>query len=124
MYIIADNCDGKQARRTGSSSPMGMLFDHGVDAFVAICNNFMLLRLFCVGPNPYQLLTQMCATFPFYFVTLEQYYTGEMNFPPINGIDEGSLVISGLAILTGFYGNLELWGTETNMPYVGKVRYS
>ena len=34
-YFIAhtlDNCDGKQARRTGSSSPMGMLFDHGLDA--------------------------------------------------------------------------------------------
>jgi len=29
--------DGKQARRTGNSSPLGMLFDHGCDAF----NSFM-----------------------------------------------------------------------------------
>jgi hypothetical protein len=28
-----DNLDGKQARRTGSSSPLGLLFDHGCDAF-------------------------------------------------------------------------------------------
>ena len=57
MYLVADNCDGKQARRTGSSSPMGMLFDHGVDAFVAICNTFMLMRLFNIAPNPFQIFT-------------------------------------------------------------------
>ena len=30
-----DNVDGKQARRTGSSSPLGMVFDHGLDAITA-----------------------------------------------------------------------------------------
>lgn len=29
MYSTLDNMDGKQARRTGSSSPLGLLFDHG-----------------------------------------------------------------------------------------------
>lgn len=48
----------------------------------------------------------MIAIFPFYFVTLEQYYTGEMNFPPINGVDEGSVVITLCAIITGLYGNV------------------
>ena len=66
----------------------------------------------------------MCAVFPFYFVTLEQYYTGEMNFPPINGIDEGSIVISGCAIMTGFIGNIELWTTERDLPIIGKCRYN
>jgi ethanolaminephosphotransferase len=28
--------DGKQARRTGSSSPLGLLFDHGCDAINSI----------------------------------------------------------------------------------------
>lgn len=32
FYQTLDNMDGKQARRTGSSSPLGMLFDHGCDA--------------------------------------------------------------------------------------------
>lgn len=27
-----DNLDGKQARRTKTSSPLGLLFDHGCDA--------------------------------------------------------------------------------------------
>jgi len=29
---MLDNIDGKQARRTGTSSPLGMMFDHGCDA--------------------------------------------------------------------------------------------
>ena len=28
-YMHLDCIDGKQARRTGSSSPLGQLFDHG-----------------------------------------------------------------------------------------------
>ncbi|KAJ1973261.1 hypothetical protein H4R34_005136, partial [Dimargaris verticillata] len=32
LYSTFDNVDGKQARRTGSSSPLGELFDHGCDA--------------------------------------------------------------------------------------------
>ena len=32
LYSTFDNVDGKQARKTGSSSPLGELFDHGVDA--------------------------------------------------------------------------------------------
>ena len=37
-----DGIDGKQARRTGTSSPLGELFDHGCDAWatVFICGTF------------------------------------------------------------------------------------
>lgn len=31
FYMHLDNCDGKQARKTNSSSPLGMIFDHGCD---------------------------------------------------------------------------------------------
>jgi len=39
-YTMLDNTDGKQARRTGSSSPVGMLFDHYVDTITAAVNTF------------------------------------------------------------------------------------
>ncbi|MBP5977864.1 CDP-alcohol phosphatidyltransferase family protein, partial [Brasilonema sp. CT11] len=29
FYQTMDNLDGRQARRTGASSPLGQLFDHG-----------------------------------------------------------------------------------------------
>jgi len=32
---------------------MGMLFDHGCDAFVAIFNCFLLIRMFSIGTGPY-----------------------------------------------------------------------
>ena len=99
---------------------MGMLFDHGCDAFVAIINSFMLLRMFSIGTSPYQIFTLMIDLFPFYFVTMEQYYTGEMNFPPINGVDEGSLVITGLSFITAYYGNVEFWTQEITLPFIGK----
>ena len=31
LYQLLDNLDGKQARRTGSSTALGFLFDHGCD---------------------------------------------------------------------------------------------
>jgi hypothetical protein len=34
LYQTFDAIDGKQARRTGTSSPLGQLFDHGCDAFI------------------------------------------------------------------------------------------
>lgn len=30
-YITLDNVDGKQARRTKCTSPLGQIFDHGMD---------------------------------------------------------------------------------------------
>lgn len=42
-YMTLDAIDGKQARRTKTSSPLGQLFDHGCDSFsiaffmLAIC---------------------------------------------------------------------------------------
>ena len=34
FYVNMDCMDGKQARRTNTSSPLGQLFDHGCDALV------------------------------------------------------------------------------------------
>ncbi len=31
---MLDNMDGKHARNSGTSSPLGMMFDHGCDALV------------------------------------------------------------------------------------------
>ncbi len=48
VYSTLDAIDGKQARRTKSSSPLGQLFDHGCDSFsitffiLAICQSAKL----------------------------------------------------------------------------------
>jgi len=33
FYRLLDEMDGKQARKTGNSSPLGLLFDHGCDSW-------------------------------------------------------------------------------------------
>jgi ethanolaminephosphotransferase len=45
IYHICDNSDGKQARRTGSSSPLGMLFDHGADCLTTLVNYAFVARI-------------------------------------------------------------------------------
>lgn len=51
----------------------------------------------------------MISACPFYYVLLEQYYTGEMNFPPINGVDEGTLLYVLMCMYTAYYGSEEIW---------------
>jgi phosphatidylglycerophosphate synthase len=44
LYTWLDCLDGKQARRTGTSSPLGQLFDHGCDALSV---NLLLAMVGC-----------------------------------------------------------------------------
>lgn len=45
IYRVLDELDGKQARKTGNSSPLGLLFDHGCDAFSAAMVTLMFMKL-------------------------------------------------------------------------------
>jgi len=51
----------------------------------------------------------MVLALPFYFVLLEQYYTGEMYFPPINAVDDGLFLFIIVCFLSGTYGSYEFW---------------
>ena len=44
------------------------------------------------------------ATIPFFFTTLESYYTGSLDMPLINAANEGNLVIASLFIIAGIFG--------------------
>ena len=44
LYQLLDNIDGKQARRTGNSTPFGMLMDHGCDIFTTIFTAYNMSR--------------------------------------------------------------------------------
>lgn len=71
VYMVCDNCDGKQARRTKTSSPLGMLLDHGMDAVTTVVNNFLLQRLVGVGNSYICIFAMLITTMPFYFAMLE-----------------------------------------------------
>ena len=116
FYIYLDAADGKQARRLKASSPLGLLFDHGTDActtfYVSIVSGSMLFY-----NNIYQYLW---LYFPimttFFFNTWEEYYTGELILPILNGVEEGSILVSVVYIISGIYGadlllkEINFWG--------------
>ena len=105
FYIYLDAADGKQARRLNASSPLGLLFDHGVDA----CTTFFVSILsgsFLYFDNIYQyLLIYFPIMTTFFFNTWEEYYIGELVLPVINGVEEGSIYVSVIDILSGIYGS-------------------
>ena len=50
-YQALDAMDGKQARRTGSGSPLGLLFDHGCDAFNGTIMSLTMSSVAQTGPG-------------------------------------------------------------------------
>ena len=94
LYQLLDNLDGKQARRTGNSTPFGMLMDHGCDVFTNIFTAFNLSKLLLVGNNNYFSFSIFFGLIlGFFMMTYEEYKLGEMYFPKINGTDEGNFFI-------------------------------
>lgn len=104
-YQILDNIDGKQARRTGNSTPFGMLMDHGCDVFTNLFTAYNLSRLFLLGNDDiFSFSVFGGLILGFYMMTFEDYKVGAMHFPCINGVDEGNFSVFLLGILIGFTG--------------------
>ena len=109
IYTTLDNCDGKQARRTGSGSPMGMLFDHGLDATSAVVVMYPLAWIHQIGPGLPTLIMLMMSTIPFYYFTLQEYYMGKMVLAAYSGPDDTSVAISAVCFFTAYQGSYEMW---------------
>ena len=112
-YQAFDAMDGKQARRTGSGSPLGMLFDHGCDA---INTTVMAISMACtlqLGPTVWSLLLAGIAWAGFFTNTLEEYYTGELYLGYINMPNEG-LQLMALLHLSSPFLSKEWWQTSVS----------
>mmetsp|Transcript_2181 Transcript_2181/g.2655 ORF Transcript_2181/g.2655 Transcript_2181/m.2655 type:complete len:443 (-) Transcript_2181:334-1662(-) len=111
IYQTLDNMDGRQARKTNSSSPLGLLFDHGCDAinslFGSVCWIIGLGLNFRDDPVhcTWIILGPMVL---FYIATWEEYYTGKLVLPFINGPSDGLFYGAILSFVTCFYGT-EFW---------------
>ena len=96
-WLILDNIDGKQARRTGTASPLGLMFDHQVDALnVGITTSYFANVL--MSPR-FALLYWVVGSLPFYFTTWEETYTGSLIFPFISAASDGCLLLGLLSFL-------------------------
>lgn len=75
--------DGKQARRTGTSGPLGELFDHGLDSYSAALIPIYIFSLFgTIDLPPIRMFFVIWNVFlNFYFTHVEKYNTGVMFLP-------------------------------------------
>ncbi len=113
-----DNMDGKQARKTGNSTPLGLLFDHGCDSMVVMLQGLSLATVLQLGNNVKSLIIYLIGCGPFFFTTLEEYeikkknkkilidryYTNSLILPVINGPCEGCLAIGTFFLVTAING--------------------
>lgn len=104
-YLNLDNMDGKQARKIGASSPLGLLFDHGCDS---INTGILLMPLAgVVGAGwSMSMICVISTTFAaFYIQTWEEYHVGELILPVVNGPTEGFLSLIAMCVISYFYGS-------------------
>jgi len=102
---VLDEMDGKQARRTGNSSPLGLLIDHGCDTYTAGFMSMIMMKIVQLD-NFYICLTLMFTSFAtFYLNMLEEYYVGEFILQIGNLSTDGSLMLFITFLVTGILGN-------------------
>ncbi|XP_028672264.1 cholinephosphotransferase 1 [Erpetoichthys calabaricus] len=116
IYQSLDAIDGKQARRTNSSSPLGELFDHGCDAvstvFVAVGS------CIAVGMGNYPNWMFFCGfvgMFMFYCAHWQTYVSGTLRFGLVD-VTEVQVAITIMYVMTAF-GGIGLW--EYRLPVIG-----
>ncbi|KAG6426163.1 hypothetical protein SASPL_110381 [Salvia splendens] len=106
LYQTFDAVDGKQARRTNSSSPLGELFDHGCDALGCAFEALAFGSTAMCGRNTFWFW--VISAVPFYCATWENYFTNTLILPIINGPTEGLLLIYSVHFFTAIVGT-EWW---------------
>ncbi|XP_030069971.1 ethanolaminephosphotransferase 1 [Microcaecilia unicolor] len=107
-----DSIDGKHARRTQSSSPLGELFDHGLDSWAASIFTFSLFSVFgCVPgqtgiPAPRMYSVSCVILLVFMLSHWEKYNTGILFLPW--GYDISQVTLTIIYFLTAAFG-VEAW---------------
>lgn len=107
---VLDNADGKQARKTKNSTPLGLLMDHGADCINTGISSMAYVQIVNADQN-WIYITFMALYLVFFTVTLEEYYFGSLDFPIINAVNEGTTSTFGILLIGVIFGN-EVYQTE------------
>ncbi|XP_064535974.1 cholinephosphotransferase 1 isoform X3 [Drosophila montana] len=111
VYQSLDSIDGKQARRTNTSSPLGELFDHGCDSISTIFVALSACISCQLGHYPNWLFFQcFCAIALFYCAHWQTYVSGTMRFGRID-VTEAQFSIIAIHLVSAVLGP-EIWLTK------------
>lgn len=112
VYTHLDVLDGKQARRTGSSSPLGQLFDHGCDALALHLVIFVTSCSLGVGCGTGAVISAFCMNLTWVLGHWEEYHSGCMLYGNgWFGIMEANYSNCLIHLLAAAYGNA-FWGAN------------
>uniref|UniRef100_A0A3B3DVR3 Ethanolaminephosphotransferase 1 n=1 Tax=Oryzias melastigma TaxID=30732 RepID=A0A3B3DVR3_ORYME len=110
LAYTLDGVDGKQARRTNSSTPLGELFDHGLDSWACIFFVATVYSIFGRGESGVNVVTLYyilwVVLFSFILSHWEKYNTGVLFLPW--GYDISQVTISLVFFFTAVVG-VETW---------------
>ncbi|KAF7716518.1 Choline/ethanolamine phosphotransferase family protein [Penicillium ucsense] len=108
MYSTLDNVDGKQARRTGTSSGLGELFDHGIDSLNCTLASLLETAAMGFGASKLGAYTAIVPCLAMYFSTWETFHTHTLYLGYFNGPTEGLIIAISIMIASGIWGP-EIW---------------
>eukprot|EP00516_Mucochytrium_quahogii_P010024 CAMPEP_0203767742 /NCGR_PEP_ID=MMETSP0099_2-20121227/1173_1 /ASSEMBLY_ACC=CAM_ASM_000209 /TAXON_ID=96639 /ORGANISM=" , Strain NY0313808BC1" /LENGTH=351 /DNA_ID=CAMNT_0050664299 /DNA_START=152 /DNA_END=1207 /DNA_ORIENTATION=+ len=109
VYQTMDAVDGKQARRTGSSSPLGQLFDHGCDALGTTYIVIGLASILGFGASWQTVVTIATVQIPFFLCQWEENHIHVLRAQIGNfGVTEGQYLSMFLNIITAVLGQ-QMW---------------
>lgn len=103
-----DNIDGKQARRTGTSSGLGELFDHGIDSLNCTLASLCETAAMGLGPSKTGAFTALVPCLPMFFSTWETYHTHTLYLGAFNGPTEGLILACSVMGISGYLGP-QIW---------------
>mmetsp|Transcript_4410 Transcript_4410/g.9560 ORF Transcript_4410/g.9560 Transcript_4410/m.9560 type:complete len:428 (-) Transcript_4410:815-2098(-) len=111
-YYTFDCMDGKQARRTGQSSPLGQLFDHGIDCICNLAHVSTNAGYLMVGGSSWFFVLQISVFLAFFMAQWEEYHTGELTHAVGNfGCTEVNYGMGLFAIFNAFIDREKVWMT-------------
>lgn len=114
IYQSLDAIDGKQARRTGSSSPLGELFDHGCDSVSVVFVVVGVVTMTSMGESPMMMfIVCFTAIALFYIAHWQTFVSGTLKFGKIDVTEEQFCVIS-LYMIGAVFGS-DVWNTQIRL---------
>jgi phosphatidylglycerophosphate synthase len=103
IYHTLDSLDGKQARRTGSSSPLGQFFDHGCDALTTIFEMVKVAATLQLGPSMTTFVLIFITSVGFFFNSFQEFVTDCFYMGFINASAEGLVLLSLTHLTIGLF---------------------
>ncbi|XP_049957487.1 choline/ethanolaminephosphotransferase 1 isoform X2 [Schistocerca serialis cubense] len=114
VYQSLDAIDGKQARRTNTSSPLGELFDHGCDSISTVFVALSACIAVQLGYYPAWMFFQcFCAMTLFYCAHWQTYVSGTLRFGKVD-VTEAQFTIILIHLISSIFGP-SVWMTQ--IPY-------